>query len=491
MSMLATMGHRVRNFLLAISAAVIVLIAALWATITVVNPGPKGRIIIATGGSNGAFHAMAERYRKDLARYGVDLELRPKVEGTDTIKALFPQYKAEFKSFDESTADIEAGFAKGGFAGSLYGRLATEREQGWHQRQVDSLRSVGRLFYEPLWVFSRASEPFKSLRELKGKRIYVGSPVSGNRRIAGHLLKSNNVDRTNATIIEEEFPEDGGPLTAREADAAMLLLPPESPKIQRLLRNPKLRLMDFAPEAEAYTSRFPSLTKVILRQGAIEFDPDTPPADITLLASSSALIVRTSLSPSLQTLLANAVIRNPKSGVDKTGEPILFYKAGEFPHINDPEFEVTPEVRQLYKTGALPVLLRATAQMNAALGLPFWPAAFLNEHGTQTVLLLIPLLSILVPLFHYLPIVYKWSIRRRLLTWYRQLRELETSLDADPMDAHLAERQAALDRIDAAVSRVRLPLPFSDQIYELRSHIDLVRRQLATKGPAPVRTATK
>jgi TRAP-type uncharacterized transport system substrate-binding protein len=484
------MERRLRNFILAITAALLTLVAALWASVTFVNPGPKGKIVIATGGSHGAFHEMAERYKKDLARYGVELELRPNVEGTDTLKALFPQYKAEFKSFDESTADIEAGFAKGGFAGSLYGRLATEREQAWHQRQVDSLRSVGRLFYEPLWVFTRASDPVKSLRDLKGKKIYVGSPVSGNRRIASHLLKANNVDKTNATIIEQEFPADGGPLNAREADAAMLILPADSPKIQTLLRNPQLKLMDFAAEAEAYTSRFPSLTKLVLRQGAIEFDPDTPAVDITLLASSVALIVRTSLNPSLQTLLASAVLRNPKPGFDKSGEPILFHKAGEFPHINDPEFQVTPAVRQLYVTGSLPVLLRATAQMNAALGLPYWPAAFLNEHGTQTVLVLIPLISILVPLFHYLPILYKWSVRRRLLAWYRQLRALETSLDSNPLDAHLAEKHAALDRIDAAVSRVRMPLPFSDQIYELRGHIDLVRRRLATKAPVPLRTST-
>jgi hypothetical protein len=480
------MGRGVRNYLLAIGTTLLVLIAVLWATITVVKPEPRGKIVIATGGSYGAFQEMAERYKKDLSRYGVDLELRENVEGTNTLKALFPQYKAEFTSFDESTADIEAGFAKGGFSGSLYGRLATEREQVWHQRQVNSLRSVGRLFYEPLWVFSRADETLKSLHELRGRKIYVGSPVSGTRRIAAHLLKANGVDKTNTTFIEREFPEDGEPIVSGAADAAMLILPAESAKIQRLLRNPSLRLTDFKAEAEAYTSRFPSLTKLILRQGAIEFDPETPAADITLLASSAALIVRTSLNPSLQTLLASAVIRNPKPGFDNSGEPILFHKAGEFPHINDPEFEVTSEVRQLYKTGTLPVLLRATAQMNATLGLPFWPAAFVNEHGTQTVLVLIPLLSILVPLFHYLPIVYKWSVRRRLLAWYRQLRALETSLDASPVDAHLAEKQAALDHIDAAVSRIRIPLPFSDQIYDLRSHIDLVRRRLTTKAPTPL-----
>jgi hypothetical protein len=476
------MARAARNYLLAFTAFAVVAVAGLWGAVSFVNPGPKGRIVIATGGSHGAFHEMAELYKQDLARYGVELDLRPKVEGTNTLKALFPQYRAEFKSFDESTADIEAGFAKGGFSESLYGRLATAREQVWHTRQVESLRSVGRLFYEPLWVFHRTGEPLKSLHELKGKRVYVGSPESGTRRIASHLLKANGVDATSATMIEQEFPADAAPLMTNEADVAILILPAESPKIQRLLRNPQLRLMDFASEAEAYTSRFPSLSKLVLRQGAVEFDPETPAKDITLVASSVALVVRTSLNPSLQTLLASAVIHNPKPGFDSTGEPILFHKAGEFPHINDPEFEVTPAVRQLYKTGSLPVLLRATAQMEATLGLPFWPAAFVNEHGTQTVLVLIPLLSIIVPLFHYLPLLYKWSVRRRLLAWYRQLRALETALDAAPRD--LAAKHAALDRIDAAVSRVRIPLPFSDQIYDLRSHIDLVRRRLATKVPA-------
>ena len=484
-------GRKVRNFMLATVFALLALIGGLWAAVTILNPGPKGRIVMATGGSGGAFHELAELYRKDLARFGVDLVLKPKVEGTETIKALFPQYKNEFSAFDESTADVEAGFIKGGFSGSLYGRLATAREQIWHQRQVDSLRSIGRLFHEPIWVFSRVSEPIKSLRELKGKKIYLGSPVSGTRRVVGHLLKANGVEKTTATIIDKEFPADAGPLLANEADAALLMLPAESPKIQQLLRNPKLRLMDFAAEAEAYTSRFPALSKIILRQGSVEFDPDTPAADITLLASSVALVVRTSLNPSLQTLLANAVIRNPKPGVDKSGEPILFHKAGQFPHIDDPEFEVSSAVRQLYKAGTMPVMLRSAALALQALKLPFWPAALINEHGSQAVLLAIPLLSIIVPLFHYLPLLYKWLIRRRLLAWYQRLKALETALDADPSNAHFAEKQAELDHIDAAVRRIRVPLPFSEQIYDLRGHIDFVRRRLETKMPGLQRAAAE
>ena len=123
--------------------------------------------------------------------------------------------------------------------------------------------------------------------------------------------------------------------------------------------------------------------------------------------------------------------------------------------------------------------------------LPFWPAALINEHGTHAALLAIPLLSILVPLFHYLPMLYKWTIRRRLLAWYRRLKALETSLERDPSNAHLAAKQAELERIDAAVRRIRVPLPFSEQIYDLRGHIDFVRRRLETKAPAPRRVAAE
>jgi TRAP-type uncharacterized transport system substrate-binding protein len=477
----------VRKFLLAAGAVFLTLILTVAVAIVLHKPGPDGKIVIATGGGGGAYHELAELYKRDLARYGVEAELRPRVEGNDTLKALFAQFKAEFSSFDESTADIEAGFIKGGFAGSLQGRLSSAKEQFWHQRLEDNVRSVGRLFYEPVWVFTPTGEKIGSLRELKNKKIYIGTAVSGSRRVARHLLQANGVDATNATLIEQDVPEDAAPLLARQADAAIVIAAAELPIIQKLLRNPKLSLVDFAGEADAYTNRFPSLSKLVLKQGAVEFDPDTPSTDITLIATSAVLVVRADLHPSLVNLLANAVIHNPKSGTDKAGDPILFYRAGEFPNGNDPEFELHPGARQLYKSGELPILLRSVAPMAKSLGLPFWVTAFASEHGAHTVLLLIPILSILVPLMRILPTLYNWMQRRSLLYWYRQLKTLEHNIDIEPTENHLAEKQAELERIDAAVSRIRVPLYFSNQLYDLRSHIDLVRRRLTPRFSTPMR----
>ena len=49
---------------------------------------------------------------------------------------------------------------------------------------------------------------------------------------------------------------------------------------------------------------------------------------------------------------------------------------------------------------------------------------------------------------------------RRLFYWYAQLKALEASFDADPMDRHLAEKQAKIEQIEDAVSHIRIPLTF-------------------------------
>lgn len=449
-----------------------VLACATWVVGQFVNPSPAGRIVMATGSSAGAYHTLAMTWRSDLARNGVELELRQSAEGFTTLRALL-----------NGNSGLQAGFIKGGLAGSLQGRLASEKAKDWHERELDKLRSIGRMMYEPIWVFSRATLQIENLRDLKDKRILVGLRQSGSRRIANQLLRANGVDRINATLVEEELPADATPLLSGEADAAIVILPPDSDTIQRLLRVPGIRLMNFQPEADAYTTRFPALSKVVLRRGAVEFEPLIPSAHITLLTTTAALVVRADLHPALASLLTHTVINNPRSGFDKAGDPVLFHKPGEFPTGNDPEFDVSSEVRHIYRTGELPFLLRVLAPINASIGLPFSMTAFANAHGAQTALLLIPMLTILVPLMRLGPMLYTWGVRRRLFYWYRQLNALERILDGAPAGADHSQQQTEIERIDAGVRRIRVPLAFSDQFYDLRGHIDLVRQRLAPKTP--------
>ena len=466
------MRRRVQRFLAWTALTFAMIILALWAAVLVLKPGPEGRIIVATGGAGGAYNELALRYKEELKRYGVELVLRPATEGTNTIDGLMRG----------ADSDINAGFIKGGASGARRGRLASSNDVKLYEGERATLRSLGRLFHEPIWVFYSGSTQVKSLREFKGRRIMIGAPTAGTRLVVQHLLQANGVNASNATLINEELGDDGAALRDGRADVAFVIQPPDSKKIQALLRRPGLYLMNFAAEAEAYLDRFPFLHKLVLNQGGVEFDPEIPSADITLLATSPALVIRRDLHPALASLLAYAVLRRPKPAFDADGEPIMFHREGTFPDVRDPEYRLASEAESIYKAGELPLFLRGFAPFAANTGLPFWLTAFLHAHGSQSILVLIPLLSILLPLSRLLPSLYNWSMRRRLLYWYRELKALEATLADSSSANHLAAKQAEFDRIDRGVGGLRVPLAFSNQLYDLRLHIDLVRQRLGLRA---------
>jgi uncharacterized protein len=450
----------------------------------------EGKIVIAASSSE--YYELASQYGEELRRYGVQVEVRRTTrfkdkDGNARMRPL--EGRLLLRALVDDESGITAGFVKGALVGSLQGRLASEKQKGRHA-EFSKLRSVGRLFHEPIWVFTRGDLPITSLRDLKGKRILIGTRDSGGRGIARLLLRANNViDKENAIFLDEDLDADAGPILSGAADAGIIVVAADSDKLQALLRVPGIRLMDFTPEADAYANRFPSLSKVVLHRGAVDFDPVIPTANITLLSTSVALVVRPDMQPALVSLLAHAVVHNPKSAFDRHGDPVLFYRAGEFPSANDPEFEVAPDARVVYKSGELPVVLKNVAPRAHSLHVPFAYTAFISDHAA-TLLGLIGVLAIVLPLTRAIPSVYVWIIRRRLVYWYRHLKALERQLDAGGPGYDAEAVQGEFDRIDSHVRLMRVPAYYANQLYDLRGHIDLVRQRLAGR-PEPMRMAAE
>ena len=457
-----------RQFIAVVAGALAGVVAVFWLLVAALHPGPEGRIVLATGGASGFYNDLAETWVADLARAGIKLDLRPDLEGANTMKALLAA----------SGTQVDAGIVRGGMASSLQGKLASLEDRKEHDREINSLRSVGRLLYEPIWVFYRGPRQARTLADFKGKRISVGSTASGGRLVATQLLKANGVDASNSTLTYEDLSEDAATIMSDKVDVAFVMSAAEAPRVQKLMRVPNILLMNFDADADAYVNRFPALNKLILRQSSIEFSPEIPSANITLLGTSAVLVARADLHPALTLLLANTVIRRPKSGFDKDGDPVLFYEAGKFPNVQDPEYAVPGDIRTLYQTTEVPLLLRTLAPLAHSMGIKFWVPAFVHLNGSQSLLLLSVLASVILPLTRILPAAYNWSIRRRLLYWYSQLKALEGSIAPEGSDDHLQKKLAELDRIDHSVRRIRVPLAFSDQLYDLRGHIALVGQRL-------------
>ena len=66
---------------------------------------------------------------------------------------------------------------------------------GWRPRKTAKrLVSLGSIYHEPLWVFSRCTAPVHELSQLTGKRLAIGPEGSGTRVLVSELLKANGMN---------------------------------------------------------------------------------------------------------------------------------------------------------------------------------------------------------------------------------------------------------------------------------------------------------
>jgi TRAP-type uncharacterized transport system substrate-binding protein len=418
---------------------------AVWLTLRFADPPPPDTFVISAATAGSPYHIYAESYRPFFERNGVKLEVRESAGSLANLKALA-----------DPASGVHAAFVQGGLASG---------------KDAPGALSIGRIAYEPLWVFQRPGISIERLSELKGKRILIGPAGGGTAGLALRLLEANGVTAETATLINRELPDYVELLANGGADAGFLVLAAEARTIQRLLSTPNVRLMSFA-NAEAYVQRFPFLTRLVLREGVVNFAANVPPADTVLIATTAAVLVREDAHRALVSLLAQAVqeVHGAPAVVGAGGLARLFDSGGAFPVASDPEFpRISKEARRVYRSGA-PFLQRYV---------PFWVATTID----RLIVSLVVLLPILIPLVRFAPQLYSWRVRRRILYWYGALKRLEASARGAASPDARAERLRELDRIEAAVDDIPVPLAFSDKLYELRQHIEVVRRRLTGQAP--------
>ena len=395
-----------------------------------VEPAPPKRIVITTGGEAGAYYQFAQRYAAILAKNGITLEVKSSAGSLENLDRL----KAD---------QAQVGFVQGG---------VVPPKEDPDAEDDSGLLSLGSLFYEPVWVFYRGERDLTRLTDLRGKRIAIGQEGSGVRQLAQQLLAANEIEAGDHLV-----PLSG--LSAAEElqqgriDAAFIIASESAPVVQVLLRSPGIRLMSFA-QSGAYQRRFPFLTKLTFPQGVADLVRDFPPNDIKVLAPTANLIVRHDLHPALQSLLLQAASEvHGKSG--------FFQDQGEFPSYKDQMLPLSPDAARYFKSG--PSFLQRY--------LPFWLAVLVD----RLIVLLLPVVALLIPLLKVAPAIYTWRVRSKVFRCYGELKFLEDDLKNHFDRARLAEYRSRLDALEDEAVQLHVPLGFTDLVYTLREHVNLVR----------------
>jgi TRAP transporter TAXI family solute receptor len=398
-----------------------------------VQPAPPRSIVISTGGESGAYYQFAKRYAAILARSGVTLEVKASAGSLENIERL-------------KNDEAQVGFVQGG---------VIEPKDDPDEVDDSGLLSLGSVFYEPVWVFYRGDKRLDRLTQLQGKRIAIGQEGSGIRQLAQRLLDANEI-RGNGKLLPLSGLAAAEELQQGRIDAAFIIAAESAPVVQVLLRSPGVRVMSFA-QANAYQRHFPFLTRLTLPQGAADLVRDIPPRDIKVLAPTANLIVRGDLHPALQTLLLQAVSEvHGKSG--------FFQSAGEFPAYKDQLLPLSPEAARYFLSGS-PFLQRY---------LPFWLAVLFD----RLIVLLVPIIALLIPLLKVAPALYTWRVRSKIFRSYGELKFLEDDIHHRFDPAKVADYRSRLDALDDEASQLHVPLGFTDLVYTLREHVNLVRHIL-------------
>jgi hypothetical protein len=89
--------------------------------------------------------------------------------------------------------------------------------------------------------------------------------------------------------------------------------------------------------------------------------------------------------------------------------------------------------------------------------------------------MIIPVLAVLLPLFKVLPPLYQWTERSKIYRWYRAVKSVENRSLRSDSSAALNALHAELNSIENKASKTAVSLAYTDQLYNLRMHINLVR----------------
>ena len=424
-----------RDLIVTAGPMTVLVIALCYVAYRLVDPSPPKQVTLATGQENSAYEEFGKKYAAALGKFGIKVTLVPSLGSQENLQRLM-----------DPDSGVDIAFVQ---SGSIEQQAAKDA----------GLVSLGSLFTEPVWLFYRESKKITQLTQLKGLRVNVGPEGTGVPKLFKTILSVNGLEPEDVKIKQLENTPATVELLEGRIDALVFSSAPDALLIQMLLQTPGIKLFDFT-QAEAYSRRFPFLTHVVLPRGIVDLGRDLPPKNYHLIAPTATLVAREDLHPALIDLFVQA------AGTVHGGAG-WFRKQGEFPNASYTEIPVIPEAEKFYKDGP-PFLQRYMS---------FWLANFFDRMWV----VIVALGALILPLSRIVPPLYVWKVRSRVYRWYGQLRTVEQAIEDVPPGKRATVYPAQLKRlteIEERVNQISIPLSFADELYRLRSHINLVRKRI-------------
>lgn len=224
-----------KTFLRFYGAPILIVLLGLVVAFLFMAPPPPKTITIAGGATGGAYAATAEHYAEALRAQGIEVSVLTTAGSVDNFKRV-------------KTREADVGIVQTGVVADV---------------GAEGARSLGAVFYEPLWVFHRADVTVDELQDTAGKRVAIGPEGSGVRALATLLLNEAGVKAGSYTAGDQAGQAAAVALKAGDVDVALVVSGAATPWIADLIGDPAISLMSMR-EAHALARRHPYLDEVTL-----------------------------------------------------------------------------------------------------------------------------------------------------------------------------------------------------------------------------------
>lgn len=405
------------------------IIFSFYLTSKFIEPAPKKELIIATGQKDGTYYKTALIYKKLLEKENVKITLLQTQGSVENFELLLSK-----------KADIA--FLQNGIIPK-----STPLTQ----------KSLANIYYEPLWVFYKNNNyQMEYLVELISKRIAIGVEGSGTNDLATKILLNNGINSSNSNLQNISSKKGKESLLKGDIDALFMVSNHKNSIVKELLENPNINILN-VKRAQAYSRTYNSMEVLSLYEGTIDLYRNIPSNDIKLLSTTATLVVNDDVPSELIRLLLKNIkeVHNGKN---------FFSSVNEFPNINNLNIDIHEEAIKYFNYG----------DNFLEKIFPYWIASNID----RLKILLIPLLTLLFPLFKGFFPLYTWTMRSKIFKWYKELRELETQLD-NLNKEQLKDKLLYLENLKKEIHKVtKVPLSFMGEYYNLGLHIELMIQRL-------------
>jgi len=339
-------------------------------------PAPPKHLRIAASMEGSYFSEVAEKYKEELAKEGVTLEIINTHGAFENLQMV-------------KEGKVDLALTHGGLT---------------QPRSSPNLVSLGSISYEPVWVFRRKGTPvITDITQVKGMRVNIGSEGSGVKILALKLLNLSGVNHVNTTFSNLTTDESIDQLISGRIDVGFFMDPPENPKIQALFKSEDILEVDLK-DSEAFRRNLRFLHVTNLAPSTIDLELEQPTAELHTVSVTNTLVVSRNLHTAIQYLLLSILDRVHH-------HPTLISNEDEFPSDKDVDLPLSQEADFFYKKG-MPFLTQY---------LPFELASILE----RLLKALLPIVFIIFPLLNSIPTIIEWRTKRKFSNLYLSLIDIE------------------------------------------------------------------